>query len=139
MDAERIKANFASLSGHGEDLTAYFYADLFERDPSLRALFPASMGGQHAKLLGALTHIVSLIDDTPALVPYLRELGHRHGQAEVMSDHYVVVGASLLATLAHFSGPDWNGDLEDDWAAVYGLVAQVMAEAAHEVRSTIRR
>jgi len=41
------------------------------------------------------------------------------------------VGASLLATLEHFDD-EWNADLAQDWTAAYGLVAQVMVEAAQE-------
>jgi hemoglobin-like flavoprotein len=132
MDPQRIKENFALVGKNGEDVAAYFYADLFEREPTLRPMFPAAMAKQHEKLLGALSHIVSLVDDAPALVPFVRDLGRRHAGFGVVTDHYPVVGASLLATLAHFSGTSWNDDLEQDWAAAYGLVAQVMAEAAAE-------
>jgi len=42
------------------------------------------------------------------------------------------VGASLVATLAHFNGPAWTPELAADWSAAYGRVAQVMIEAAAE-------
>jgi hemoglobin-like flavoprotein len=132
MDPQRLKKNFALVGGSGEDVAAYFYADLFEREPALRGMFPTSMAKQQEKLLAALSHIVSLLDDAPALVPFLQDLGRRHNGFGVVSDHYPQVGASLLATLAYFSGPDWNDELEQDWAAAYGLAAQVMSEAAAE-------
>lgn len=132
MDPQRLKDNFAQVGTHGQDVTAYFYSNLFERDPSLRPMFPASMAKQEKMLLDALAHIVSLVDDAPALVPYAQELGRRHAGYGVTSDHYPQVGASLLATLEYFSGPAWNQELESDWAAAYGLLAQIMAEAAEE-------
>ncbi|MCP2339731.1 globin domain-containing protein [Actinomadura rupiterrae] len=134
MDVQRLKDNFALVGGHGEDVASYFYADLFERDPQLRKLFPASMAKQHEKLLAALSHIVGHVDDTDELVPFLRDLGVRHNGFGVVAEYYPQVGASLIATLEHFSGPAWTPELEADWAAAYGVVAQVMTEAAEGER-----
>ncbi|MFC5750280.1 globin domain-containing protein [Actinomadura rugatobispora] len=132
MDPERLKANFAAVAENGEGLIAYFYADLFQREPGLRDLFPASMEKQNRRLLEALSHIVSLVDDPPALVPYLWELGRRHAGHGLANDHFPRFGVSLLTALAHFTGPGWDEDLERDWAAVFSFTAQIMAEAAAE-------
>jgi NAD(P)H-flavin reductase len=40
------------------------------------------------------------------------------------------VGASLLATLEHCSGPDWTPELAADWKAAYDLIGSVMITAA---------
>lgn len=133
MDPQRLKANFASVARNGEGLLAYFYADLFRNVPELRDAFPASMEGQYRGMRAALEHIVALMDDPPALVPYLRELGRRH--ALVADEHYPQFGRSLLTALAHFTGPDWDEDLERDWATAYGFAVQIMAETAHEART----
>ncbi|POM25870.1 Bacterial hemoglobin [Actinomadura rubteroloni] len=130
MDPVRLKQNFALVGANGMDVAEYFYADLFERDPALRGLFPSALAKQQEKLLAALSHIVGLVDDTPELVPFLQDLGRRHNGFGVVAGNYPTVGASLLATLAHFSGPEWNEELERDWTAAYQLVAQVMQEAA---------
>ncbi|MEV5827428.1 globin domain-containing protein [Spirillospora sp. NPDC052242] len=132
MDARRLKENFALVGGNGIDVAEYFYADLFEKNPQLRSLFSGAMAKQHEKLLTALSHIVESVDDEAELVPYLRDLGRRHTGFGVAAEYYPHVGASLIATLAHFSGPAWNADLERDWTAAYGVVAQVMQEAAAE-------
>ncbi|WP_131742368.1 globin domain-containing protein [Actinomadura roseirufa] len=132
MDPQRLKDNFALVGANGTEVAEYFYADLFARDPQLRSLFPAAMAKQHEKLLAALSHVVSTVEDTDGLVPYLRDLGRRHGGFGVRPEHFPQVGASLLATLAFFSGPAWDDDLERDWQAAYGLVAEVMSGAAAE-------
>ncbi|RAY12468.1 hypothetical protein DPM19_25360 [Actinomadura craniellae] len=132
MNPQLLKENFALVAGNGDDVAAYFYADLFERDPALRPMFPASMAKQHEMLLTALTQIVGLVDNVPDLVPYLQDLGRRHRGYGVTDDHYPVVGASLLATLRHFSGPEWDETLEQDWSAAYGVVADTMAAAGRE-------
>lgn len=132
VDARELKDNFALVAANGIDVAEYFYADLFARSPQLRPMFPAAMARQHEVLLAALSQIVASVDDPDALVPFLQDLGRRHHGFGVIADHYTPVGASLLATLAHFSGAAWNADLERDWTAAYGVVAQVMTEAAAE-------
>jgi hemoglobin-like flavoprotein len=126
MDAQRLKDNFARVGAHGQVVAEYFYADLFHRNPQLRVLFPASMARQHKVLLEALANIVSLVDNTPELVPYLEELGRQHRGFGVRAHHYPEVGTSLLATLRYFTGDDWDAGLEADWTSAYDVVSQVM-------------
>ena len=64
------------------------------------------------------------------MVPFLRGLGRDHRKFAVVAEHYPAVGASLLATLAHFNGTAWNEELARDWTEAYTVVAQVMTEAA---------
>ena len=132
MDAQRLKDNFAQVAAHGLDVADYFYADLFDRNPGYRSLFPASMARQHKLLLDALAQIVAWVDNTEELVPYLQRLGRQHDGFGVRPEHYPEVGASLVATLRYFSGPSWDQELEKDWVAAYGVVSDVMAKAGSE-------
>lgn len=129
MDVTRLKANFALVAGSGVSVAEYFYADLFARSPAVREMFPASMERQHEKLLGALAHIVGNVTDEGELVPYLQQLGREHRGFGVLAEHYPAVGASLIATLAHFSGGEWSEELEGDWLAAFGVVSSVMQDA----------
>ncbi|TDB83963.1 hypothetical protein E1264_26405 [Actinomadura sp. KC216] len=135
VDPQKLKDNFALVAVNGAEVAEYFYADLFAREPQLRSMFPAGMTRQHEVLLGALSQIVSTVDDEDELIPFLRDLGRRHHDFGVLDEHYTPVGASLIATLAYFTGPGWTEDLERDWRAAYGLVASVMSEAAAELVS----
>ena len=65
-------------------------------------------------------------------MPFLQQLGRDHRRFGIVAEHYPHVGQSLLATLRHFSGPEWSDDVERDWADAYGLVSKVMLEAAEE-------
>lgn len=132
MDAQRLKDNFAAVAGQGDAVALFFYSDLFVRNPHLRDMFPIGMTGQRDKLLRALGQVVAKADDLPALVPFLRQLGRDHRRFGIVAEHYPHVGASLLATLRHFSGAAWSEDVESDWNAAYSLVAKVMLEAADE-------
>jgi hemoglobin-like flavoprotein len=132
MDPQRLKDNFSLVAGHGLDVADYFYADLFERNPGYRSLFPASMARQNEVLLEALGQIVAWVDNTDELVPYLQRLGRTHRGFGVTAAHFPEVGASLVATLRYFTGPSWDGALEKDWVAAYGVVSEVMTQAGEE-------
>jgi NAD(P)H-flavin reductase/hemoglobin-like flavoprotein len=130
VDTQRLKDNFAQVARQGDAVALFFYADLFVRDPPLRDMFPIGMAAQRDKLLAALGHTVSQVDNLSELVPFLQQLGRDHRKFGIVAEHYPQVGASLVATLRYFSGTDWTDELAEDWSAAYALVAKVMLEAA---------
>jgi NAD(P)H-flavin reductase len=93
------------------------------------------MAAQRDKLVTALGAVVSNVDNIDAVVPVLQQLGRDHRRFGAMAEHYPAVGASLLATLQYFLGPQWTEQLAADWAAAYGLVAKVMVQAAEEAEA----
>jgi hypothetical protein len=95
-------------------------------------MFPVSMMQQRDRLFRALGHIVAKVDDLDVLVPFLQQLGRDHRKFGALAAHYPAVGASLLATLEQYAGEDWTPELAADWAAAYGVVADVMVTAAQE-------
>ena len=132
MDVQRLQESFARMAMHGDAVPLFFYADLFLRHPETRDLFPVSMAAQRDRLVHALGRIVSDVEHVDALGEYLRGLGREHRKFGAIAEYYPYVGASLVATLAHFNGPAWTPELAADWKAAYGLVAQVMIGAAAE-------
>src|SRR5919202_1650621 len=136
MDAARLQHSFSQVAAHGDEVPLYFYPPLFLTRPETRALFPAAMAAQRDRLVGALLRVVGHVHQVEAVVPYLQQLGRDHRKYGVTPEHYPFVGASLLATLEHFLGDTWTPELAADWAAAYGLVAQVMTEAATESEHT---
>jgi NAD(P)H-flavin reductase/hemoglobin-like flavoprotein len=132
VDTDRLKATWAEVAAHGDDVPSYFYAHLFITHPELRDLFPLVMSAQRDRLVGALGRIVSSVDDLGSVVPFVQQLGRDHRRFSVVAEHYDAVGASLLWTLAHFLGDRWTADVAADWAAAYGVVASTMVDAAEE-------
>jgi NAD(P)H-flavin reductase/hemoglobin-like flavoprotein len=130
LDVARIKDNFARVATHGDEVALFFYSDLFLRYPETRELFPVSMAAQRDHLLGALARIVAEVDSITQLTEFLQELGRDHRKFGTIAGHYEPVGASMMATLAHFSGPDWTDELAADWEAAYQLISGVMIESA---------
>jgi len=130
IDAERLRASFATVGRHGDEVALWFYSHLFISHPACRELFPVHMLRQRGRLLNALGHIVSRVDQLDDLVPFLQQLGRDHRKFGAMRDHYPAVGESLLATLAHFLGPNWTPELANDWRTAYTLAAGAMIDAA---------
>ena len=132
MDEHRLKESFARVATYGDEVPLFFYSHLFLTHPETRELFPVSMAGQRDKLVNALGRIVSDVSSHDTLLPFLRGLGRDHRKFGTVAGHYPAVGASLIATLKHFSGQSWTDDLAQDWTEAYGVIAQVMTDAAAE-------
>ncbi|MEV4755179.1 globin domain-containing protein [Micromonospora sp. NPDC049559] len=130
MDTARLKQSWALVAAHGDQVPLYFYSTLFLVNPEVRQMFPTNMAGQRDRLVTALGHIVSNVDQVDQLVGFLQHLGADHRKFAVRAEHYPAVGEALLATLQYFLGDQWTEELAQDWTAAYGLVAQVMTEAA---------
>jgi NAD(P)H-flavin reductase/hemoglobin-like flavoprotein len=136
VDERRLKESFARAAAYGDEMALFFYSHLFLGHPEVRDMFPVSMAAQRDKLLSALGRIITEVANADNLVPFLRGLGRDHRKFGTLAEHYPVVGASLLATLAHFNGREWNEELAREWTAAYRLVAQVMTDAAAQDEAT---
>lgn len=140
MDVIALRRSWNQLAVAGPEAAKYFYATLFLTAPETRAMFPADMRYQEDKLLAALGHIITNIDDPDALTAFAQRLGadHRrfHGSdhegrpVQLAERHYIWVGQALLATLEHFVGPGWTPTLRADWATAYQAVAKLMLAGA---------
>jgi NAD(P)H-flavin reductase/hemoglobin-like flavoprotein len=136
VDVGRLRATWAKAAALGDAVPAFFYAVLFVAHPELRELFPVSMAAQRDRLFTALGRVISQVDNTDALVPYVAQLGRDHRRFDVRPEHYPAVGEALLTTLEHFLGDEWTPEVAADWQAAYGVLAQVMVDAAAKAAST---
>ena len=132
LDIVRLRESFARVATHGDEVPLFFYSDLFIKHPEVRELFPVSMAVQRAHLVDALVKIVSQVDNADDLTAFLQGLGRDHRKFGAVTEHYAAVGASLLATLEHFSGPAWTPELAADWTEAYGVIGSIMTAAATE-------
>jgi NAD(P)H-flavin reductase/hemoglobin-like flavoprotein len=132
MDPAALQDSWQTVAKSGDEVPLFFYSHLFLSHPEVRDMFPVSMAGQRDKLVAALGAVVSNAHQLDEVIPVLQQLGRDHRRFGAVADHYPAVGASLLATLNYFLGPQWTEELAADWAAAYGLVAKVMVQAAEE-------
>ncbi len=126
-----LRESFKAVSPKADELVANFYELLFTRYPQVKPLFDTSrIGEQKNKLLRALSLIVTHVDRPEYLAPYLQGLGRMHVAYGTMDQHYPAVGECLLAALEKTSGPAWSAELNQAWAAAYGVVAKLMMDGA---------
>jgi NAD(P)H-flavin reductase/hemoglobin-like flavoprotein len=132
IEPDILRESWAKVTQYGEQVPLYFYSHLFLSHPEVRRMFPPSMAAQRDRLVGALGAVVANVDDLGAAIPFLQGLGRDHRKFDVAPAHYPAVGASLLATLEHFLGPAWTPQVAANWTEAYGIVSQVMIDAAAE-------
>ena len=95
-------------------------------------MFPIQMTGQRDKFVTALGAVVANADNLDDVMPFIEQLGRDHRRFSVVTEHYMAVGATLMATLKRFLGASWDADLADTWSQAYGLIAKVMVAAAEQ-------
>ena len=127
-----LRSSIERVSPLADEMTVYFYAILFQRHPEVRQLFPANLDLQRDRLLRGLLHLVELVDDPARLAQFCRRLGRDHRKFGAVNGHYPAVGSALLDSLARFAHEAWTPRLADIWSRAYGLVAQLMMEAADD-------
>jgi len=64
-------------------------------------------------------------------VPVAQDLARKHVDYGVKPAHYDTVGAALLWTLEQGLGSKFTEDVKTAWATAYGILSQVMKDAAY--------
>ena len=108
-----------------------FYQRLFVLDPSVRPMFKGDMREQGQKLMKMLGLIVNSLTRLDELIPAAQELARKHVDYGVKPAHYDTVGAALLWTLEQGLGLKFTDDVKTAWASAYGVLSQVMKDAAY--------
>ena len=130
LDFDALETSFDLVASRGDELMDEFYSRLFTAAPEVRRLFPDDLRKQKAMLLAALVLVRKSVRNLDAIVPALRSLGARHVGYGARAEHYPVVGAALLASLASIAGGAWDERYEQAWAAAYDVLATVMLDGA---------
>ncbi|MGA0569444.1 globin family protein [Variovorax sp. VNK109] len=124
-----VQSSFAKVVPIAEQAAALFYARLFELAPEVRPLFKGDMAEQGRKLMAMLGMVVNGLTRLETIVPAAQKLGERHNAYGAKPEHYAVVGAALLDTLAKGLGDDFTPEVRDAWTEAYGTLAGVMVDA----------
>jgi hemoglobin-like flavoprotein len=132
LNLEALESSFDLVAPRGDELMDEFYSRLFEAAPAVKPLFPEDMRRQKTMLLGALVLLRKSLRDLDAIVPKLRELGARHVAYGAEPEHYPVVGAVLIASMAAIAGDAWTSEFEAAWSEAFEIVAATMLEGAEQ-------
>ena len=126
-----VQDTFAKAATLGDQVAEIFYDELFEIDPSLRAMFKAPMAEQGKKLLGTLAFVIGSLHEPEKILGPARELAVKHLDYGVEARHYTPVGNALLRTLQKGLGEDFTPEVRAAWVAAYQVLADEMREAAY--------
>jgi len=132
QQVQLVKESFAKIAPIASQAADLFYGRLFEIAPQVRPLFKGDIKAQGQKLMSTISLAVGSLDNLPALVPVVQDLGRRHVAYGVRDDHYDSVGQALLWTLDKGLGPDFTPEVKEAWGAVYGVLADTMKGAARQ-------
>ncbi|MEV0568510.1 globin domain-containing protein [Dactylosporangium sp. NPDC050588] len=103
-----------------------FYAELFDRHPQLRPMFPADLTRQRIKFADELHTLVVALPDLPAFLASAARLGNRHAGYGVRVAHYNQVRTVLITTIAADMGSTWTAEHEQAWTAAYDMITEAM-------------
>jgi hemoglobin-like flavoprotein len=93
------------------------------------------MSEQGRKLMMMLNTAVNGLDNLPALVEPLKNLGQRHVDYGVTDEDYGKVADAFLWTLQQGLGPEFTPEVKEAWVVTYTTVADVMKSGAAGVRA----
>jgi len=134
MDAHSValvQQSFEKVAPLGDKVPQIFYDELFALDPSLRSMFKSDMTEQRKMVLGALSMVVRSLHRPETIIEPVKALGKRHVGYGVKPDHYPIVGAALLNTLAKGLGDEFTPELRRAWVEAYTTLSGIMKDAAY--------
>ena len=135
MNVDALETSFDLVAPRGDELMDVFYARLFEAAPAVRPLFASTdLRKQKIMLLRVLGLLRQSLRDLDPIVPVLRDLGARHVRYGAQPEHYPVVGAVLIASMAEVAGDAWRPEYERAWTAAFDVVAGAMLDGAAEAQ-----
>jgi methyl-accepting chemotaxis protein len=131
LDLDALETSFDLVAPRGDELVDTFYTRLFAAAPAVRPLFEGTdLPEQKKMLLATLVLLRRSLRDLGEIVPKLREMGRRHVAYGARPEHYPVVGAVLIASMAEVAGDEWRPEHQRAWASAIDVVAGAMLEGA---------
>jgi hemoglobin-like flavoprotein len=131
LSVDILEESFDLVAPRGEKLVERFYARLFAGTPDVRPLFArVDMPRQRQMLLAALVLLRKSLRDLDTIVPALQAMGARHVTYGVQPEHYPIVRAALLDTLAEIGGDAWVAAYTRAWTEAYQVVQDIMLSRA---------
>ena len=131
-----VRATAGVVAEHAEQITARFYARMFEEHPELLRVFNQGnqATGEQSRALAAsvVAYAVQLIDpEAPSFDHVMRRIAHKHVSLGIRPEQYTIVAHHLLAAVGEVLGDAVTAEVADAWSEVYWLFAtQLVAEEA---------
>jgi len=132
---EIVKATAPVLQEKGVEITTRMYARMAEEQPTLKALFANTRDGQADRLAAAVLAYAQNIDKLEALGSSVIAIAKKHVDANVLPEHYPIVGQLLLAAMQDVLGDAATDDILEAWKEAYFFLADIFIEKEKELGS----
>ncbi|KAF1007147.1 MAG: Flavohemoprotein [Luteibacter sp.] len=132
-----VRATVPLLETGGEALTTHFYGIMLGEYPEVRPYFNQAnqlSGDQPRALANGVLMYAKHIDHLDALGDMVGMIVSKHVSLRIRREHYPIVGACLLRAIREVLGPEIATEaVIDAWAAAYGQLADILANAEEAV------
>ncbi|GHH96785.1 NO-inducible flavohemoprotein [Neobacillus kokaensis] len=131
-----VKSTVPVLEQHGEAITTRFYQLMFGNHPELLNIFNHAnqkQGRQQRALAGAVYAAAAYIDNLEAILPVVKQIGHKHRSLGIKPEHYPIVGKHLLLAIKDVLGDAATDEVIDAWAKAYGVIADAFISVEAEM------
>ena len=129
-EIELVQSSFGKIEPRVDQLADLFYNRLFEVTPELRSMFSGDVDEQKKKFAAMLTSSIANLHQLYAVLDEIREMGRRHVDYGVSTEHYALVGGALLWALQQNLGPDFTAEVRSAWTEAYTTLAGAMNGAS---------
>ncbi|MDF2960151.1 MAG: nitric oxide dioxygenase [Paenibacillus sp.] len=133
---QMIKSTVPVMEVHGTAITKRFYELLFSGYPELLNLFNHAnqkQGRQQAALANAVYAAAVHIDNLEAILPVVKQIGHKHRSLGVKPEHYPIVGSTLLTAIKDVLGDAATEEILSAWGRAYEVIADAFIGVEHEL------
>lgn len=131
-----IKSTVPVLEEHGVAITKRFYQLLFTNHPELLHVFNHAnqmQGRQQMALANAVYAAAVHIDNLEAILPVVKQIGHKHRSLGIKPESYPIVGENLLKAIKDVLGEAATEEIIEAWAEAYGVIADAFISVEAEM------
>lgn len=129
-EIDLLRSSFRQVATAPGAAASLFYDRLFANVPQARAMFPAEMDAQGAKLMSTLGVVVAQLHALDTMQPVLAALARRHVGYGVVPEHYALLFDPLEWMLRQSLGDRCTPEVAAAWRKAFtGLTAAMIAAA----------
>jgi hemoglobin-like flavoprotein len=132
LDLKALETSFDLIDLRGDELMDEFFSRLFATEPSVKPLFRADLESQKTMLLAVLALVRKSFRNLDDIAPTLRKLGACNVAHGARPEHYRLVSATLIASMAAIASKNWKPEYERAWNGACEIVTATMLEGAAE-------
>ena len=125
-DMQTVQRSFEMILPMSDTFAAMFYDRFFTAAPNARPLFKSDMAVQREKVMEMLALAVHNLDNPDSLQQELHDLGSRHVNYHVETEHYAIMNEAILGALADCLGDQFTSEMNAAWRSALDSLTETM-------------